>query len=42
VGVEFQMSDYRQRGAWALFRYEMPHGLLIEGGIHHLDQLRNL
>ena len=35
-------SDYRQRGAWALFRHEMPHGLLIEGGIHHLDQLRNL
>ena len=35
-------SDYRQRGAWALFRHEMAHSLLIEGGIHHLDQLRNL
>jgi predicted dehydrogenase len=35
-------SDYRQRGAWAMFRHEMAHGLLIEGGIHHLDQLRNL
>ncbi|MGH2613874.1 MAG: Gfo/Idh/MocA family protein [Thermomicrobiales bacterium] len=35
-------SDYRRRGAWAMFRHEMPHGLLIEGGIHHLDQLRNL
>ncbi len=35
-------SDYRQRGAWALFRHQMDHSLLIEGGIHHLDQLRNL
>ncbi len=35
-------SDYRQRGAWAMFRHEMKHGLLIEGDIHHLDQLRNL
>ncbi len=25
-----------------MFRHEMAHGLLIEGGIHHLDQLRNL
>ena len=25
-----------------MFRYEMRHGLLIEVGIHHLDQLRNL
>jgi predicted dehydrogenase len=25
-----------------MFRHEMRHGLLIEGGIHHLDQLRNL
>jgi predicted dehydrogenase len=25
-----------------MFRHEMQHGLLIEGGIHHLDQLRNL
>jgi predicted dehydrogenase len=35
-------SDYRQRGDWGMFRHEMRHGLLIEGGIHHLDQLRNL
>jgi predicted dehydrogenase len=26
-------SDYRQRGVWAMFRHEMRHGLLIEGGI---------
>jgi predicted dehydrogenase len=25
-----------------MFRHEMRHGLLIEGSIHHLDQLRNL
>jgi len=25
-----------------MFRHEMRHGLLIEGDIHHLDQLRNL
>jgi predicted dehydrogenase len=25
-----------------MFRHEMRHGLLIEGGVHHLDQLRNL
>ena len=35
-------ADYRQRGAWAMFRHQMAHSLLIEGGIHHLDQLRNL
>ncbi len=35
-------SDYRRRGAWAMFRHEMAHSLLVEGGIHHLDQLRNL
>jgi hypothetical protein len=32
-------SDYRERGAWGMFRHEMRHGLLIEDGIHHLDQL---
>ena len=26
-------SDYRQRGAWGMFRHEMRHGLLIEGSI---------
>ena len=35
-------SDYRERGAWAMFRHVMNHSLLVEGGIHHLDQLRNL
>jgi predicted dehydrogenase len=35
-------SDYRQRGSWAMFRHVMNHSLLVEGGIHHLDQLRNL
>jgi predicted dehydrogenase len=35
-------SDYRRRGAWAEFRHQMRHGLLIEGGIHHFDPLRNL
>ena len=36
-------ADYRVRGAWgARFRHEIRHSLLIEGGIHHFDQLRNL
>ena len=35
-------SDYRQRGSWAEFRHAMRHSLLIEGSIHHFDQLRNL
>jgi len=35
-------ADYRQRNAWGAFRHEIPHTLLIEGAIHHLDQLRNL
>ena len=35
-------SDYRERGAWAMFRHELDHSLLVEGGIHHLDQIRNL
>jgi len=36
-------SDYRVRGSWgANFRHTMPHSLLVEGGIHHCDQLRNL
>ena len=35
-------SDYRHRGSWAEFRHVMDHSLLVEGGIHHLDQLRNL
>jgi predicted dehydrogenase len=36
-------ADYRRRLAWgAAFRHEMRHPLLIEGAIHHLDQLRHL
>jgi predicted dehydrogenase len=36
-------SDYRVRGSWgADFRHKMAHSLLVEGGIHHFDQLRNL
>jgi predicted dehydrogenase len=35
-------SDYRARNSWGKFRHEIPHTLLVEGGIHHLDQIRNL
>ncbi|MFN8677288.1 MAG: Gfo/Idh/MocA family oxidoreductase [Thermomicrobiales bacterium] len=35
-------SDYRRRGSWGMFRHLIDHSLLVEGGIHHLDQLRNL
>ncbi len=36
-------SDYREYGSWAVpFRHEIPHALLIEGGVHHFDMLRNL
>jgi predicted dehydrogenase len=35
-------ADYRQYGAWGIFRHEIPHALLVEGAIHHFDQLRNL
>ncbi len=36
-------ADYRVRGSWgSTFRHEIPHTLLVEGGIHHLDQIRNL
>jgi predicted dehydrogenase len=35
-------SDYRVRNSWGKFRHEIPHTLLVEGGIHHLDQVRNL
>jgi predicted dehydrogenase len=35
-------ADYRQRGAWGQFRHEIPHALLVEGSVHHFDQLRNL
>lgn len=35
-------ADYRIRNAWGAFRHEIPHTLLIEGSVHHFDQLRNL
>ncbi|NUQ00209.1 MAG: oxidoreductase, partial [Armatimonadetes bacterium] len=35
-------ADYRTRGAWGLWRHAIPHPLLIEGAVHHFDQLRNL
>jgi predicted dehydrogenase len=36
-------QDYRVYGSWGKpFRHEIPHGLLVEGSIHHLDMLRNL
>lgn len=35
-------ADYRARGAWGMFRHEIPHGLLVEGSVHHFDMLRNL
>jgi len=36
-------ADYRRPLAWgAPFRHEIPHALLIEGAVHHFDQIRNL
>ena len=36
-------ADYRLYGSWGkAFRHEIPHGLLVEGSIHHFDMLRNL
>jgi len=36
-------EDYRARNSWgAPFRHQIPHALLIEGGVHHLDQIRHL
>lgn len=35
-------ADYRRRGAWGMFRHEIPHSLLVEGSVHHFDMLRNL
>ena len=35
-------TDYRRRGAWGMFRHEIPHSLLVEGAVHHFDQIRNL
>lgn len=35
-------ADYRQRYAWGRFRHEIRHSLLVEGSVHHFDQIRNL
>jgi predicted dehydrogenase len=36
-------ADYRRPLSWgAAFRHEMRHAILIEGSIHHFDQIRHL
>jgi predicted dehydrogenase len=36
-------ADYRQPLSWgAAFRHQMAHAVLIEGSIHHFDQIRHL
>ena len=35
-------ADYRKYASWGEFRHKIPHSLLVEGGVHHLDMLRNL
>ncbi|HEV8633111.1 MAG TPA: Gfo/Idh/MocA family oxidoreductase [Chloroflexota bacterium] len=36
-------ADYRQFGSWDTeLRYRIRHAMLLEGGVHHLDMLRNL
>ena len=36
-------ADYRKFGAWGkAWRHELKHALLVEGSVHHFDQLRNL
>lgn len=36
-------ADYRRRGGWGSpFRHEIRHSLLIEGSVHHFDQIRHL
>jgi predicted dehydrogenase len=36
-------ADYRQPLSWgAAFRHEMRHAILVEGSIHHFDQIRHL
>jgi len=35
-------ADYRERNAWGAFRHEIAHSLLVEGSVHHFDQIRNL
>jgi len=40
--VERFAEDYRQRDSWGKFRHEIRHTLLVEGSVHHFDQIRNL
>lgn len=35
-------ADYREVDSWGAFRHQIPHSLLVEAGIHHLDQARHL
>lgn len=35
-------ADYRVRGAWGMWRHSLKHSLLLEGAVHHFDQLRHL
>jgi NagD protein len=36
-------ADYRQPLSWgAAFRHQMRHAMLVEGSIHHFDQIRHL
>ena len=35
-------ADYRRRGSWGAFRHDIRHTLLVEGSVHHFDQIRNL
>ena len=36
-------ADYRQPLSWgAAFRHRMRHAILVEGSVHHFDQLRHL
>ena len=35
-------ADLRKRGSWGAFRHDMPHPLMIEGAVHHLDLLADL
>ncbi len=35
-------ADYRRRDAWGSFRHQIRHALLVEGSVHHFDQIRYL
>ena len=35
-------ADLRKYGSWNDFRHEIPHPLMIEGAVHHLDILADL